>query len=92
MGEIPQSDDGVGEEPSAGRLTKGSDRRLVIEITPTPAEYQRLNADLTRLRALGFPSNTAAVVEAVHALSSESGKAAELAAKDASEEKPSSDP
>jgi hypothetical protein len=92
MGEIPQSDDDAGEEPSTGRPPEDSDRRLVIEITPTPAEYRRLTADLARLRALGFPSNTTAVVAAVHALASESGKSAELAAQDTSGEKPSSDP
>lgn len=40
----------------------------VIEITPTPAEYDQLVSDLARLRECGARSNTAAVVEAVHAL------------------------
>ncbi|MFT3863981.1 MAG: hypothetical protein QM729_06890 [Solirubrobacterales bacterium] len=40
----------------------------MIEITPTPAEYDQLVSDLARLRECGARSNTAAVVEAVHAL------------------------
>lgn len=40
----------------------------VIEITPTPEEYDQLVGDLARLRERGAPSNTAAVVEAVHAV------------------------
>lgn len=40
----------------------------VIEITPTPDEYDQLVHDLARLREHGAPSNTAAVVEAVHAV------------------------
>lgn len=41
----------------------------VIEITPSPAEYDQLLRDLARLRELGATSNTAAVVEAVRAAS-----------------------
>jgi hypothetical protein len=40
----------------------------LIQITPTPAEYEQLVRDLDRLRALGHESNTAIVVEAVRAL------------------------
>ncbi len=39
----------------------------VIEITPSPNEYDQLVRDLARLREHGAPSNTAAVVAAVHA-------------------------
>ena len=39
----------------------------VIEITPSPDEYDQLVRDLARLRERGAPSNTAAVVAAVHA-------------------------
>ncbi len=39
----------------------------VIEITPTPDEYDQLVRDLALLRDRGAPSNTAAVVESVHA-------------------------
>jgi hypothetical protein len=39
----------------------------VIEITPTPDEYDQLVHDLARLREHGAASNTAAVVAAVHA-------------------------
>jgi hypothetical protein len=42
----------------------------VIEITPSPDEYDQLVRDLARLRELGAPSNTAAVVGAVHAAAS----------------------
>lgn len=38
-----------------------------IEITPTPEEYEQLCRDLARLRKLGAPSNTAAVLAAVGA-------------------------
>jgi hypothetical protein len=41
----------------------------VIEITPSPDEYNQLVRDLARLREYGAPSNTAAVVAAVHAAS-----------------------
>jgi hypothetical protein len=41
---------------------------LLIEITPTPDEYEQLCSDLQRLREQGASSNTAAVVDAVHAL------------------------
>jgi hypothetical protein len=39
----------------------------LIEITPGPEEYDQLVSDLARLRERGAPSNTAAVVAAVHA-------------------------
>jgi hypothetical protein len=42
----------------------------VIEITPSPDEYDQLIRDLARLRKHGAPSNTAAVVAAVHAAAS----------------------
>lgn len=38
----------------------------LIEITPTAAEYEELCRDLGKLRKLGAPSNTAAVLAAVH--------------------------
>jgi hypothetical protein len=43
---------------------------LVVEITPSPDEYDQLVRDLARLREHGAPSNTAAVVAAVHAAAS----------------------
>ena len=42
----------------------------VIEITPSSNEYDQLVRDLARLREHGAPSNTAAVVAAVHAAAS----------------------
>jgi hypothetical protein len=39
----------------------------LIEITPTPEEYELLCSDLAKLRKLGAPSNTAAVLAAVSA-------------------------
>jgi len=39
----------------------------IIEITPTPEEYEQLSRDLTMLRRRGALSNTAAVLAAVHA-------------------------
>jgi hypothetical protein len=39
----------------------------VIEITPSPEEYKQLCCDLAKLRSSGAPSNTAAVLAAVHA-------------------------
>lgn len=38
-----------------------------LEITPSPAEYEELCRDLGKLRKLGAPSNTAAILAAVHA-------------------------
>lgn len=38
-----------------------------IEITPSPAQYRQLCRDLKKLRALGAPSHTEAIIEAVHA-------------------------
>jgi hypothetical protein len=38
-----------------------------IEITPSPAHYEQLCRDLKRLRKLGAPSHTQAIIEAVHA-------------------------
>jgi hypothetical protein len=38
-----------------------------IEITPTLAEYQQLCEDLFALRRRGASSNTAAILDAVHA-------------------------
>lgn len=38
-----------------------------IEITPTAAQYDQLCRDLRALRSQGAPSNTAAILEAVHA-------------------------
>jgi hypothetical protein len=38
-----------------------------IEITPSVPEYEQLCRDLAKLRKLGAPSNTAAVLAAVHA-------------------------
>jgi hypothetical protein len=37
-----------------------------LEITPSPDDYDQLCRDLAALRAAGAPSNTAAVIEAVH--------------------------
>jgi hypothetical protein len=38
-----------------------------IEITPSQAQYKQLCRDLKKLRKLGAPSHTAAILEAVHA-------------------------
>lgn len=38
-----------------------------IEITPSTAQYEQLCRDLDALRKAGASSNTAAIVEAVHA-------------------------
>jgi len=38
-----------------------------IEITPNVAQYEQLCRDLKKLRKLGAPSHTAAIVAAVHA-------------------------
>lgn len=38
-----------------------------IEITPTVAQYHQLCRDLKALRRLGATSNTAAILQAVHA-------------------------
>jgi hypothetical protein len=37
----------------------------IIEITPTPEEYDQLGRDLAKLRKQGAPSNTAAILKAV---------------------------
>lgn len=37
-----------------------------LEITPTEAQYTQLCRDLKKLRKLGAPSHTAAIVAAVH--------------------------
>jgi hypothetical protein len=37
-----------------------------IEITPTVPQYRQLCRDLARLRSQGAPSNTAAILNAVH--------------------------
>lgn len=38
-----------------------------LEITPSLAQYEQLCRDLKKLRKLGAPSHTAAIVSAVHA-------------------------
>jgi hypothetical protein len=38
-----------------------------IEITPSVAQYEQLCRDLKKLRKLGAPSHTAAILAAVHA-------------------------
>jgi hypothetical protein len=38
-----------------------------LEITPSAAQYEQLCRDLKKLRKLGAPSHTAAIVGAVHA-------------------------
>ena len=38
-----------------------------IEITPSVAQYKQLCRDLAKLRKIGAPSHTAAIVAAVHA-------------------------
>ena len=47
------------------RMARASNPRL--EITPTAAQYEQLCRDLKKLRKLGAPSHTAAIVGAVHA-------------------------
>jgi hypothetical protein len=42
-----------------------------IEITPSAAQYKQLCRDLAKLRKIGAPSHTAAIVEAVHAAAAE---------------------
>jgi hypothetical protein len=48
----------------AARLPSPSQPRL--EITPDAGQYDQLVRDLKLLRRLGAPSNTAAIVDAVH--------------------------
>jgi hypothetical protein len=54
-------------EPSAPPKRVEPAANPIIEITPTPEEYEQLSLDLTTLRRRGAPSNTAAVLAAVHA-------------------------
>lgn len=54
-------------EPSTTPVRAESAANPIIEITPTPEEYEQLSLDLTVLRRRGAPSNTAAVLAAVHA-------------------------
>ena len=42
-------------------------RRPRLEITPSLAQYRQLLCDLKKLRKLGAPSHTAAILSAVHA-------------------------
>jgi hypothetical protein len=53
-------------EPSTPPVRAQSAASPIIEITPTPEEYEQLSQDLTALRRKGAPSNTAAVLAAVH--------------------------
>lgn len=55
------------ERPDARAERSGPAANPCIEITPSLAEYEQLCRDLTKLRKLGAPSNTAAVLAAVHA-------------------------
>lgn len=49
----------------AGDNEIGIEGNPCIEITPTPEQYVQLCRDLAKLRSLGAPSNTAAIIEAV---------------------------
>ena len=63
------------EEPERiqAKATAGNGERQAkaanprIEITPSVAQYEQLCRDLAALREAGAPSNTAAIIGAVHA-------------------------
>jgi hypothetical protein len=57
---------GSRREPSTSSPCVQSAASPIIEITPTPEEYEQLSQDLTALRGKGAASNTAAVLAAVH--------------------------
>lgn len=57
---------GSRREPPISPAPTQSAASPIIEITPTPEEYEQLSQDLTALRRKGAPSNTAAVLAAVH--------------------------
>jgi hypothetical protein len=53
--------------------------QAIITITPSTDQYRQLVADLEKLLANGFSSNTAAICEAVHRLADYDSSSKEMA-------------
>lgn len=56
--------------PGLAAAPAGQPSNPRLEITPTLSEYRQLCRDLRKLRKLGAPSHTQAIVSAVHAAAS----------------------